>query len=47
VVSLAKGLWSHNTENGATSNALCPDTLADLGGGACFNDARVEAARAD
>jgi hypothetical protein len=24
---------------------LCPDTLADLGGGACFNDARVEVAR--
>jgi anaerobic selenocysteine-containing dehydrogenase len=42
VVSLVKGLWSHNTENGATSNALCPDSLADLGGGACFNDARVE-----
>jgi anaerobic selenocysteine-containing dehydrogenase len=47
VVSLPKGLWSHNTENGATSNALCPDTLADLGGGACFNDARVEVARTD
>ena len=47
VVSLPKGLWSHNTENGATSNALCPDTLADLGGGACFNDARVEVAKAD
>jgi anaerobic selenocysteine-containing dehydrogenase len=45
VVSLPKGLWSHNTDNGATSNALCPDTLADLGGGACFNDARVEVAR--
>jgi anaerobic selenocysteine-containing dehydrogenase len=46
VVSLPKGLWSHNTDNGLTSNALCPDTLADLGGGACFNDARVEVARA-
>ena len=39
---LEKGLWSHHTENGATANALCPDTLTDLGGGACFNDARVE-----
>ena len=45
VVSLVKGLWSHNTESGTTSNALCPDTLADLGGGACFNDARVEVAK--
>ena len=45
MVSLAKGLWSHNTDNGATSNALCPDTYADLGEGACFNDARVELAR--
>lgn len=42
VVSLAKGLWSHHTENGATANALCPDALADLGGGATFNDARVQ-----
>ncbi|MBL8943277.1 MAG: molybdopterin-dependent oxidoreductase, partial [Myxococcales bacterium] len=47
VVGLAKGLWSHHTENGASANALCPDALADLGGGATFNDARVqvEAAR--
>ena len=29
-------------ENGDTANALVPDTLTDLGGGACFNDARVE-----
>ena len=42
VVELAKGLWSHNTLNGATANALAPDTLSDLGAGACFNDARVE-----
>lgn len=39
---LPKGLWSHNSTNGATSNALMPDHLADLGGGACFSDARVE-----
>lgn len=45
VVCLPKGLWSHNTENGATSNALVPATLTDLAGGACFNDARVEVAR--
>ncbi len=42
VVCLPKGIWSHNTLNGATSNALVPATLTDLGGGACFNDARVE-----
>jgi anaerobic selenocysteine-containing dehydrogenase len=43
-VSLAKGLWRKSTYNGATANALAPDTLTDLGGGACFNDARVEVA---
>ena len=45
VVELPKGLWSHNSANGATANALVPDTLTDLGGGACFNDARVEVER--
>jgi anaerobic selenocysteine-containing dehydrogenase len=45
VAVLPKGLWSHNTENGATSNALCPDTLTDVAGGACFNDARVQIQR--
>ncbi|MEO6193591.1 MAG: molybdopterin-dependent oxidoreductase [Thermoanaerobaculia bacterium] len=42
VAYLPKGLWSHNTLSGTTANALAPDTLADLGKGACFNDARVE-----
>jgi anaerobic selenocysteine-containing dehydrogenase len=42
VACLPKGLWSHHTENGLTANALCPDSLADLGGGATFNDARVQ-----
>ncbi len=42
VVVLPKGLWSHNTLSGTTSNAVSPDTLTDLGGGACFNDARVQ-----
>src|SRR5262249_6390998 len=45
VVFLPKGLWSHNTESGTTANAVSPDTLTDLGGGACFNDARVEIER--
>ena len=44
VAALSKGLWQRSTLNGQTSNALCPDTLTDLGGGACFNDARVEVA---
>jgi anaerobic selenocysteine-containing dehydrogenase len=43
-VSLPKGLWRKSTYNGSTSNALVPDSLTDLGGGACFNDARVEVA---
>jgi anaerobic selenocysteine-containing dehydrogenase len=41
-VSLPKGLWRRSTRNGFTATALAPDTLADLGGGACFNDARVQ-----
>ncbi len=45
VVRLPKGLWAKHTINGRTANALCPDTLADLGGGACFNDARVDVER--
>ena len=45
-VSLPKGLWRKHTANGYTVNALVPDTLTDLGGGACFNDARVQVERA-
>jgi anaerobic selenocysteine-containing dehydrogenase len=41
-VSLPKGLWRRHTANGYTANALVPDTLTDLGAGACFNDARVQ-----
>jgi anaerobic selenocysteine-containing dehydrogenase len=43
-VSLPKGIWRRNTRNGATGTALVPDSLTDLGGGACFNDARVQVA---
>jgi anaerobic selenocysteine-containing dehydrogenase len=42
---LPKGLWRRSTLNGSTANALAPDTLTDLGGGACFNDARVQVAK--
>jgi anaerobic selenocysteine-containing dehydrogenase len=45
-VALPKGLWRKHTANGYTANALAPDTLTDLGGGACFNDARVQVERA-
>ncbi len=41
-ISLAKGLWARSTYNGATATALVPDSLTDIGGGACFNDARVQ-----
>jgi anaerobic selenocysteine-containing dehydrogenase len=44
VVSLPKGLWKRTFRNGLTSTALAPDTLSEIGGGACFNDARVEVA---
>jgi anaerobic selenocysteine-containing dehydrogenase len=43
-VSLPKGIWRRSTRNNVTGTALVPDTLTDLGGGACFNDARVQVA---
>jgi len=43
-ISLPKGIWRRNTRNGFTGTSLVPDTLTDLGGGACFNDARVQVA---
>ena len=45
-VVLPKGLWRKHTANGYTANALAPDTLTDLGGGACFNDARGQVEKA-
>lgn len=47
VAMLPKGLWSRHTLSGTSSNTLAPDTLTDVGAGACFNDARVEVARAE
>jgi anaerobic selenocysteine-containing dehydrogenase len=41
-VSMPKGIWRKHTANGFTGTSLVPDTLTDLGGGACFNDARVQ-----
>ena len=45
-VSLPKGIWRKHTANGFTGTTLVPDTLTDLGGGACFNDARVQVEKA-
>ncbi len=42
VVHLPKGIWRRSMASQTTSNTLCPDTLTDIGGGACFNDARVQ-----
>ncbi len=42
VVSMTKGVWLNAMLDGVGVNALVPDTLSDLGDGACFNDARVE-----
>jgi anaerobic selenocysteine-containing dehydrogenase len=46
-VSMPKGVWRRHTSNGWTSNVLVPDTLTDLGAGACFNDARVDIAKVE
>ena len=44
-VGLPKGLWRRSTFNGSTANALVSDDLTDIGGGAVFNDARVDESR--
>lgn len=45
VASMPKGAWCRTSGNGSVSTALVPDTLNEVAGGACFNDARVEVAR--
>jgi anaerobic selenocysteine-containing dehydrogenase len=42
VVSIPKGAWRKSSLNGKTATALCPSHVNVVGGGACFNDARVE-----
>jgi anaerobic selenocysteine-containing dehydrogenase len=44
MVSLPKGIWRRSMRNNVTGTALVPDTLTDIGSGACFNDARVQVA---
>lgn len=41
VCEIPKGLWRRHTANGLVGNALVPDHVNDLAGGACFNDGRV------
>lgn len=45
VVSLPKGAWRKSSRNGQTSTALCPQDVSDVGGAACYNDARVQVAK--
>jgi anaerobic selenocysteine-containing dehydrogenase len=44
VVCSLKGAWLRTSDNGQTISALAPGHHADVAGGACFNDARVEVA---
>jgi anaerobic selenocysteine-containing dehydrogenase len=46
VACMPKGLWRRSTKNAWTANALVPDHVDPLGGGACYNDARVEIEKA-
>jgi anaerobic selenocysteine-containing dehydrogenase len=45
VVMMPKGAWMKVSPNGRTSTALCPADVSEVGGSACFNDARVEVER--
>jgi anaerobic selenocysteine-containing dehydrogenase len=45
VTLMEKGMWLRNAPGGSTVNALIPDDLSDLAGGACFSDARVAVER--
>ena len=47
VAVLPKGAWMKSSQNGRTSTALCPDSINEIAGGACFNDARVEVEKLD
>ena len=47
VVCSLKGAWLKTSDNGQTISALCPAHHADIAGGACYNDARVEVAALD
>lgn len=42
VISMPKGAWLKSSQNSRVSTALCPATINEVAGGACFNDARVD-----
>jgi len=44
VVCSLKGAWMKTSDNGQTVSALAPSHHADICGGACYNDTRVEVA---
>ena len=44
MVSTLKGAWFRTSDNGQTVSALVPAHHADISGGPCFNDTRVEVA---
>jgi anaerobic selenocysteine-containing dehydrogenase len=46
VATMPKGMWRRDGYQGFTANVFAPDHLADLAGGATFNDARVEVSAA-
>jgi anaerobic selenocysteine-containing dehydrogenase len=45
VASMPKGLWRRSTRNGWTATVLAPDHVDAQGGGACYNDARIDIER--
>ncbi|MBE0593512.1 MAG: molybdopterin-dependent oxidoreductase [Gemmatimonadales bacterium] len=45
VVLIPKGAWRRASPSGRTATALCPDHVSAVGGGACYNDARVQLRR--
>ena len=45
VCGLPKGAWRKSYRNGQTATALCPQHVNEVGGGACYNDARVQVER--
>ena len=45
VVHIPKGAWMKSSLNQRVSTALTPTHVNVVGGGACFNDARVEVER--
>ena len=47
VVMIPKGAWRKSSRNGRTANTLIPAHVNGVGGGACYNDARVEVVLAE